>query len=103
MLPSIKIASNTLQENDSLAILVKEPKNIPANILSTEEKKFVEKEFNEKRNTIIINQYHRLVIIFRLEEKKKDDSDSKPPAAIAIPTLLETCRKAGEQVATVIN
>jgi len=48
MLPAIK-ATSIIQSNESLVILVKNSKNIPSKILSDEEKKFVEKEFNEKR------------------------------------------------------
>jgi len=90
MLPAIK-ATSIIQSNESLVILVKNSKNIPSKILSDEEKKFVEKEFNEKRYTVIVNQYERLVIIHQLEKDKPDH------------IILEKCRKAGEQVASALN
>src|SRR5437016_1045368 len=90
MLPTIKPAS-AIEKKESLIILVKSGKNIPPNVLSEEEKKFVEKEFEAKRYTVIINQYERLVILHRLQEDK------------APHIILETCRKAGEQAAASLN
>ena len=61
MIPAFKLASFTkptdLKPTDCISILVKDASGIPAKILSYEERKFVEKEFNEKRNVVAINQY----------------------------------------------
>src|SRR6266853_1946763 len=104
MLPTLKLAS-TLAGTDSLAIIIKDARDIPANILSAQEKKFVENEFKEKRNTVVVNQYHRLVIIHRLKLKDEDEDkkNNGSDAMHRVSAILESCRKAGDTISSAVN
>ncbi len=78
-------------DNDSLAIIIENEKQIPPGIFSDDEKKYLEKELKADKKTIIINQYKRLVAVHLVDKKKERNA------------MLEACRKSGDSFQSAAN
>ena len=91
MLPLLKLATS-IKENDSLIIILKSEKDIrKISGLSEDEGKFAEQQIGDKKNPAVINQYKRIVVLYKVEEKKLPH------------VVLEAARKAGDSIATILN
>jgi leucyl aminopeptidase len=91
MLPNLKLASSQ-SDNDSLIILVKDSKDIrKIKSLSPEEISFAEQQLDDKKNPVIINQYKRVVSVYKAGDKKDTHLN------------LEAARKAGDTIAATLN
>jgi leucyl aminopeptidase len=91
MLPALKLASSQ-PDNDSLIIIVNDSKDIKkVKFLSAEETAFVQQQLDDKKNPVIINQYKRVVAVYRTEDKKDAHLN------------LESARKAGDSIASTLN
>jgi leucyl aminopeptidase len=91
MLPSIKLV-NSLNETDSLVFILRNEKDVTKIAgLNNEEKAFVTEQLADKKNPVLVNQYKRLTIVYKVEEK--DESH----------LVLEAARKAGDTIASALN
>ena len=91
MKTTIKAAGDTGRGNESLVLVIRDVKSIPAGIFSAEELKYVRNQLDEKKKALVVNQYHRQVCIL-VPDTKKDAY-----------VTIENCRKAGEQFAASLN
>jgi leucyl aminopeptidase len=76
---------------DSLVLLIDDKGTLPKGVFSEKEAQFIAKEIKADKKSIVINQYDRLVAIYR-PDKKND-----------INKLQENCRKAGDVFLASIN
>lgn len=91
MLPNLKLAPSH-SENDSLVIIIKDGKDVgKVKFLSSEEKAFAQQQINDKKNPVIINQYKRVIAVYK--------ADNKTDAHLN----LEAARKAGDTMASTLN
>jgi leucyl aminopeptidase len=91
MLPQLKTANNA-SDKDSLIIILKNEKGVKKiSGLSNDERTFAEQQISDKKNPAVINQYKRIVVIYKIEDKKGPH------------LVLEAARKAGDSIASVLN
>src|SRR6267154_2378522 len=91
MLPLLKLAAAG-NENDSLVLILKNEKDIKKITgLNEEEKKFAEQQITDKKNPAVINQYKRIVVVYKIEDKKEQH------------LVIEAARKAGDSIAAALN
>lgn len=91
MKTTIKASKSKAPQNESLILLLKDIKSLPENLFSTEEANHIRKQVEDKKNTVVINQYQRVIGIFIVDTKKEEY------------IILENCRKAGEQFTSALN
>ncbi len=77
--------------SDSLILILDAKKTLPQKLFSSAETEFIKKELKADRNTVMINQYRRTILIY-VPDFSKDESQ-----------ILEQCRKAGEGFLAQIN
>jgi leucyl aminopeptidase len=87
---TIKLATS-YKPADSLVLLIDDKGTLPKGVFSDKEIQFIQKELKEDKKSLLINQYERLVAIYK-PEKKND-----------INKMLETIRKAGDGFASAFN
>ena len=90
MQTTIRLAPS-YKSNESLVLLIDDKGGYPKKIFSAQETDFINKQLKEDKKTVIINQYKRMIFIFRPD--KKDDLNKS----------LEKCRKAGDLFLATIN
>ena len=83
--------STSFNQNDSLVFVIDNQKQIPVNLFSKEEQQYIEKKLKADTKTIFINQYYRMIVIYKLDPGKDRFS------------ALEKCRKAGDLIAANVN
>lgn len=87
---TIKLATSYLPA-DSLVLLIDDKGTLPKGMFSLKETNFITKEFKEDKKNLVINQYDKLIAIFKPDKKQE------------INKLLENCRKAGDGFAAAFN
>jgi leucyl aminopeptidase len=90
MQTTIRLAP-TYKSGDSLILLIDDKGTLPARLFTPEETTFIKHEIKADKRTMTINQYKRIICIYRLENK--NDLNSQ----------LEKCRRTGDGFAGVIN
>lgn len=78
-------------KDDSLVLLVSNVKQIPSDFFSKEEFKYIQKDIDNEKKILIVNQYSRFIIV-RLMIPEKDEN-----------IFLEKCRKDGDRVLASLN
>jgi len=56
MKTTIKAAGDTGRGNESLVLVIRDVKSIPAGIFSAEELKYVRNQLDEKKKAVVVNQ-----------------------------------------------
>jgi len=89
MKTTIKAAGED-KASESLVLVARDVKSIPGGIFSAEEMNYIRSQVEDKKNSVVVNQYHRLVCVL-IPEKKEDYM------------VAESCRKAGDLFAAALN
>ena len=76
---------------DSIILLLDDKGSIPSGLFSTTESEFIKKELKADKKTLVINQFKRLIFIY------------KPDQAKPINHQLEQCRKMGDLFLASLN
>jgi leucyl aminopeptidase len=85
------LTCSTYKASDSLLILTGSPKDLPQKIFTKKETDYISKEIKSGRTSIVVNQYDRVICIFKADTSVHKD------------LLLEQCRKAGDGFLPVLN
>ncbi len=87
---TIKLCASYSQ-NDSLVLLASGVKQIPSHFFSREELKYIQRELNDDKRTLMVNQYRRIIFVHLLNQEKNKN------------TALEKCRNAGDHLLASLN
>ena len=91
MKTTIKAAGQAGRTTESLVLVIRDLKSIPTGIFSEEEMSYIRRQADDKKNTVVVNQFHRLVCVHVAEPKKEAY------------VMAEGCRKAGDQFSSALN
>lgn len=88
---TIKLQTKKITSTSNQVILLSEIKNIPKDILNTEELKYAKLEIKNKNEIIVFNRFGNWLFIQIIKEEKNNSK------------RLENCRKAGNSLLSTIN
>ena len=91
MKTTIQTAGKAGLDKDSLVLVLRDLKSLPANLFSKDELGYIRSRSEDKKKTQVINQYNRLICL-HVADAAKGEAE-----------MMESSRKAGEAFAGALN